>query len=197
MRRQVKAFLADIDPLLKQRVQAGTEPEEMDATAAAKLFEEVKVMFRDLPTRVEGHLREHGMTRRRRHLHPMMFEEIFHMARAESGENLGVAWLFVASSLRDEIPWLSEAALQLHRAYQAGDMKQVESAQSDIRALLRMTRHSRSFRRGFEDDEEAVMFIRHLPEMLEHFALLPPTQEKKPRRAKEQTPPEPPSDSKA
>jgi len=38
VRRQVKAFLADIDPLLKQRAQAGTEPEEMDATAAAKLL---------------------------------------------------------------------------------------------------------------------------------------------------------------
>jgi len=47
--RQVKTFLADIDPLLKQRAQAGTEPEEMDATAAAKLFEEVKVMFATCP----------------------------------------------------------------------------------------------------------------------------------------------------
>ncbi|MGB7722248.1 MAG: toll/interleukin-1 receptor domain-containing protein, partial [Bryobacteraceae bacterium] len=170
VRRQVKGFLADIDPLLKQRAQAGTEPEEMDATAAAKLFEEVKVMFRDLPTRVEGHLREHGMTRRRRHLHPMMFEEIFHVARAESGENLGAAWLFIASFLRDEIPWLSEAALQLHRAYQVGDMQQVESAQTNIRTLLRMMRHSRMSMREFEGDEESYMFLRHLPEMLEHFA---------------------------
>jgi hypothetical protein len=55
-------------------------------------------MFRDLPTRVEGHLREHGMTRRRRRFHPMMFEEIFHVARAESGENLGAAWLFILHS---------------------------------------------------------------------------------------------------
>ena len=102
MHRQVKTFLADIDPLLKQRAQAGTEPEEMDATAAAKLFEEVKVMFRDLPTRVEGHLREHGMTRRRRRLHPMMLEEIFHVARAESGENLGAARLLGKAGLIKE-----------------------------------------------------------------------------------------------
>jgi hypothetical protein len=196
VRRQVKAFLADIDPLLKQRAQAGTEPEEMDATAAAKLFEEVKVMFRDLPARVEGHLREHGMTRRRRHLHPMMFEEIFHVARVESGENLGAAWLFIASFLRDDIPWLSEAALQLHRAYQGGDMQQVESAQTNIRALLRMMRHSRMSMRGFDDDEEAYMFLRHVPEMLEQSGLLPPTQEKKSRRVKEQTPSEPLSESK-
>jgi hypothetical protein len=124
VRRQVKTFLADIDPLLKKRAQDDTEPEEMDATAAAKLFEEVKVMFRDLPGRVEGHLREHGMTRYRRRFHPMMFEEVFHLARAESGENLGAAWLFISSFFRDEAPWLSETGLQLHRAYQAGDMRQ-------------------------------------------------------------------------
>ena len=197
VRRQVKAFLSDIEPLLKQRAQASTEPEEMDATAAAKLFEEVKVMFRDLPTRVEGHLREHGMTRHRKRFHPMMFEELFHVARAESGENLGAAWLFISSFLRDEIPWLSEAALQLHRAYQSRDTQQVASAQSNIRDILRITRHSRMFMRGFEDDEEGYMFMRHLPEMLEHFELLPPTQEKKSKRAKEQLPSEPSSESKA
>jgi hypothetical protein len=41
------------------------------------------------------------------------------------------------------------------------------------------------FMRG-EEDEEAYMFMRHLPEMLEHLALLPSTQEKKSKRAKEQ-----------
>lgn len=197
VRRQVKAFLADIDPLLKQRAQAGTEPEEMDATAAAKLFEEVKVMFRDLPTRVEGHLREHGMTRRRGRFHPMILEEIIHVARAEGGENLGAVWLFIASFLRDEIPWLSESAFQLHRAYQAGDMKQVEAAAANIRDLLRMTRHTRVHMRGPEDDEETYMLVRHLPEMLEHLALLPPAKEKQAKRAKDQAAPEPSSESKA
>ena len=48
-----------------------------------------------------------------------------------------------------------------------------------------MMRHSRMFMRG-EEDEEAYMFMRHLPEMLEHLALLPSTQEKKSKRAKEQ-----------
>ncbi len=196
VRRQVKTFLADIDPLLKDRAGAGTQPEEMDATAAAKLFEEVKVMFRDLPSRVEGHLREHGMTRHRRRFHPMMFEEVFHMARSEGGENPGAAWLFLASFLRDEIPWLSEVALQLHRAYQAGDAQQIESAMRNMRDLARMTRHSRMLLRGPEEDEEAYMFLRHLPEMLEHLAPLPPTKETKAKRVKEEPQSESPTDSK-
>jgi hypothetical protein len=119
------------------------------------------------------------------------------MARAESGDNLGAAWLLIASLLRDEVPWLSEAALQLHRAYRAGDVQQVEAAQKDIRDLLRMMRHPRMFMRELEDNDESYMFMRHLPEMLEHLALLPPAKEKQGKRAKEQTPPEPPSESKA
>jgi hypothetical protein len=197
VRRQVKAFLGDIDPLLKQRAQVDAKPEEMDATAAAKLFEEVKVMFRDLPARVESLLREHGMTRRRRQFHPMMLEELFHLARAESGENLGVAWLFIASSLRDEIPWLSEVSLQLHRAYRSGDTQQIEAAQGDIRDLLRLTRHSRLFMRETPGDGEAYMFLRHLPEMLEHLALLPPTKGRTAKRAKEEASSEPSPESKA
>lgn len=187
--RQVAAFLSEIDPMLKKRAaEAGAEPEEMDATAAAKLFEEVKVMFRDLPSRVEGHLRERGMTRRRHRFHPMMFEEVFHMARAEGAENLGAAWLFISSFFREEIPWLSEIGLQLARAYQTEDRKQVERAVRTLHDVLRMARHSRMLMRGPED-EESFMMVRRLPEMLEHFGLLPPPVEGKRKRAKEETTP--------
>jgi len=58
-----------------------------------------------------------------------------------------------------------------------------------------MTRHSRMLSRDGED-EEAHMFMRHLPEMLEHLALLPTTKEKKPKRIKDETSSEPPSESK-
>jgi hypothetical protein len=187
VRRQVAAFVSEIDPLLKKRAGGSAEPEEMDATAAAKLFEEVKVMFRDLPSRVEGHLREHGMARRRRRLHPMMFEEVFHFARVDGSENPGAAWLFISSFLRDEVPWLSEIGLQLYRAYQTGDAKQVEQAQRALHDVLRMARHSRMMMRGPED-EETFMLMRHLPEMLERSALLPPAKERKPKRSREEPP---------
>lgn len=188
VRRQVAAFLSDIDPMLKKRAETDAEPEEMDATAAAKLFEEVKVMFRDLPSRVEGHLREHGLGRRRRKMHPMMFEEVFHFAKSEGSENPAAAWLFISSFFKDEIPWLSEIGVQLYRAYQAGDATQVEQAQRALHDVLRMARHSRGMMRGSED-EETYMLMRHLPEMLEHFSLLPPAIERKTKRGR----PDPPT----
>ncbi|SRR5579871_239163 len=200
VRRQVSAFLAEIEPLLKERVQSEPE-EEMGATAAAKLFEEVKVMFRDLPDRVEHLVRKHGIGRRRRLLHPGMLEEIFHLSMMESEGNPGAAWLFIASSYRDDIPWLSEIALQFYRAYQAGDPSQIEACQRSIRDLARLARHSSRMLgiRGPED-EEMHMFARHLPEMLEHF--MPPSlpapvqKDRKPRRGKDEPDSEPPSESK-
>lgn len=196
VRRQVAAFLSDIEPMLKKRAQADEEPEEMDATAAAKLFEEVKVMFRDLPSRVEGHLREHGMGRRRRKMHPMMFEEVFHFAKNEGAENPAAAWLFISSFFKEEVPWLSEIGLQLYRAYQAGDAAQVEQARRALHDVLRMARHSRMTMRGPED-EDTYMLIRHLPEMLEHFALLPlPSPERKHKRGRPEPVAPEPSDAK-
>jgi hypothetical protein len=185
VRRQVTAFLNDIEPLLKKRAGGEGNPEEMDATAAAKLFEEVKVMFRDLPSRVEGHLRETGMTRRRRRFHPVMFDEIFHFATSEEGTSPGAAWLFISSFFRDDLPWLSEIGLQLYRAYQSGDNKQVEEAQNILNQMLRMSRHSRMMMRGPEDDE-TYMLLRHLPELLEHTRLLSPVRERKAKRVKEE-----------
>lgn len=184
VRRQVAAFLTDIDPLLKKRATGDSEPEEMDATAAAKLFEEVKVMFRDLPARVEGHLRERGMTRVHRKPHPSMLEEVFRIARAEGAENPAASWLFISSQFRDEIPWLHEVALQMYRAYLAGDAVLIEQAQRALRDVSRLARRTRMLFRGPED-EDAYMLVRHLPEMLEHYALLPPSKGRKRSRGKE------------
>jgi hypothetical protein len=136
------------------------------------------------------------MTRRRRHFHPMMFEEVFHVATGEGGENLSAAWLFISSFFRDEVPWLSEVALQLHRAHQLGDAQLIEGAQRNLRDITRMARHSRMFMRGPED-EEAHMLMRHLPDMLEHTGLLRPPKDRRSKKTKEDTAPEPSQESKA
>ncbi|HEY0558026.1 MAG TPA: TIR domain-containing protein, partial [Thermoanaerobaculia bacterium] len=112
VRKQVGAFLGEISPLLNQR--QGTEEEtkeDMDATAVAKLFEEVKIMFRDLPSKVQSELRGHGVLRRRRKFHPMMFEEIFHVSHME-GASPSLPWLMLASILREDVPWVADAAVE-------------------------------------------------------------------------------------
>jgi hypothetical protein len=53
-----------------------------------------------------------------------------------------------------------------------------------------MARHTRGMMRGRED-EETYMFVRHLPEMLTHFELLPRIRERKAKHVKSDVPAEP------
>lgn len=196
VRRQVAAFLSTIEPLLKHRTKENGEPEEMDATAAAKLFEEVKVMFRDLPGRVESQLREHGVGKRRRRLHPGMIEELLFRTLSHSRDPSS-AWLFIASLTRDEAPWLAELALQLSRAFETHDVHAVDKVRRTISEFADLARHARMFVRGPED-EESYMLMRHLPEVLEHFVRFPASsKEQKAKRSKEENESKGPDEEKA
>jgi len=105
IRTQVKAFREEVKPILKKLgskdKQAEDSPENI--TSVAKLFEEVKVMFQDLPTRIENRV-DSNRKRKYGRFHPKMIHEFFFMAK-EFGEPSLV--LLVASSyFREEIPWL-------------------------------------------------------------------------------------------
>jgi hypothetical protein len=79
VRRQVMAFRENVDKCMKGRPKpASPTPEPpVDQNAVAKLFEEVKVMFSDLPVRVADRMKETVATRRPRRslrIHPGMIE---------------------------------------------------------------------------------------------------------------------------
>lgn len=114
----------------------------MDATAVAKLLEEVKVMFRDLPSRVESELGGRGTLRRGRRFHPMMLDEIVHLTLIEEAD-VSVPWLLIGSLLRDEIPRFSDAALEVYRALVAGDSARIEEARRNLFAVLRIMERSK------------------------------------------------------
>jgi hypothetical protein len=169
VRKQVGTFLEEIAPLLTQR--AGTQQEaneDMDATAVAKLFEEVKVMFRDLPSRVQSELRDSTPLRRRRRFHPMMIEDIFRMSRLE-GQNPSLPWFLLASFLKEEMPCVSDAAIEIHRAVERGDPGGIQKAYLNLQSVLRLMSRSKFFHRFGGDDEDSFMMYRHLPEILEQF----------------------------
>jgi len=184
VQKQVGAFLEEIAPLIKQRTGIREETqEEMDASAVAKLFEEVKVMFRDLPSRVQSELREHGVLRKRRRFHPMMIQEIFHMAQLEDADP-ALPWLLLASMFRDEFPWIAEAALEVHRALQRGSPEQIASAQHNMQGVLRLMRHPEFLHRGGREDEESFFMLRNLPELLDRFITAPLLEPKRRRPGK-------------
>jgi len=174
---QVKAFRERVAALQKKRGAPGAaaQPKQIDEAAVAKLFEEIKMVFRDLPDRVEARVRENIGRRRslqNRMFHPMMIEEtIMHPAFRESPEGEAAAWLMIGTTMGSEIPWLQELAMEMYRAISSHDPEKIASARDASRRILRLIGESRPFRHmvGEEEDPEFRMMIQHLPELIEHF----------------------------
>jgi len=173
VRRQVQAFQATIKAVAEKRAKTPHAAPKMDENAVAKMFEEVKILVRDLPDRVSTVTRESSPDKRRRpRFHPMMLDEILHMsARRGRGRHSAVGLLIVFSFFRDSQPWLYELGLQLYAAVTAGDVERIEQIRRDISGAFELIRHSpleREMMRSGED-EEAFFFFRHFAERLDEF----------------------------
>jgi hypothetical protein len=87
--------------------------EMIEDTSVAKLFEEVKIMFKDLPQRLENRSESEGLRRKKRKIHPMMFEQVMNMGMISEDPNL--AFLMLISLYRDDFPWFYEIGVETYR----------------------------------------------------------------------------------
>jgi hypothetical protein len=176
----VQAFRQTVATLLKDRKKEPTQPAtKVDETSVAKFFEEIKVLVRDVPDRVASELGNDPRMkriRRRRRLHPLMFEEMLHhpMFR-ESRDRAGLAILMMFSTLRDDYPWLYELGVQLYRAIQEGNLKGIDRARRTIIETIELTRRGPFGPEmiGGPEDDESMMMLHHLAHDLERFIPLP------------------------
>lgn len=115
VKTQVDIFKAQVEELLaEQATDLDEDAIEQDEASTAKLFEEIKVMFQDLPSRIDVAAERVREPRRMRKIHPGMIHEMIHMlSRGEPSS--GTAALIVASFFRDELPWLYEMGVEVYR----------------------------------------------------------------------------------
>jgi hypothetical protein len=168
VRLQVKAFREGIKKLVP--VKPTSRPvasSEIDSNAVAKLFEEIKVMFRDLPGTLQGQINENlgPRMRRRRRMHPEMLMDL--TRQSEIGDP-SLVWLLVISNFRDDAPWLYEVGLDVYHALQRGDGHGV------ARAIDRLERVLSAFRHGpmsqMIDSPEMDMAVHELGRMAQYIA---------------------------
>ena len=172
VRRQVQAFRSNLDGLTKGSAKvASGGTDRVDETAVAKLFEEVKVLFRDLPDQVDAKLQATMPPpgpRRRRRLHPAMFEEVFfHLRHPESAGDEGLPWLMWASMFREELPWLYELTVELYRAIRSEDARRIGCIRRDLRAAIEMARRGPFMEAFLGRDDETYIMVRHCVDMLD------------------------------
>jgi hypothetical protein len=161
---QVKTFKAASDKIVEEISHQGEGENTAEDDPQAKFLEEMKVLIRELPSRVSERLDGEPSRRRRfRRFHPMMFEEMMHIG-GEEGDPIGI--LLAASVVRDELPWFYEIAQEAYHAIRSGD---VETAEQEIRRIHHMAKmlvHG-----PFMEElgtKEMHMVMMELPRMLEH-----------------------------
>ena len=98
------------------QIQTEVTDKETSENTVAKLFEEVKVMFENLPSKIENRI-DPDHRRKRRKLHPFMFEEIMHMGIEMRDTYL--AFLMLISVYKDDLPWFYEVGLETYRGLKA------------------------------------------------------------------------------
>jgi hypothetical protein len=177
VRTQVKGFKESETAILKKLggPVGGKTGAEVAEDPIAKLAEEMK----SLPSRVAERLADLDESpfrrRRNRRFHPMMLEDLFHMA-GEPGDPVGI--LMAASMVRDEVPWMYELAMEAYRASKSGDSNLVR------KEINRISRISEMMMRGpideFGMDKEAYILSREFPRMLRNMLAHVPTKAEKP-----------------
>lgn len=173
VKSQVQTFESKAKDILTSLAIPGKEAEEEtpSAGATAKLLEELKVMFRDLPSRVEDQLGDNmrvSRHRKRRRFHPEMFEEMMHMYGPSP---IGI--LIFASLVRDDAPWLYEAAMEAFRALTSGTQKAVEQIIRSVKMLKELPMRGPMFEElGMIDSRELQILMMEGPHMLERMVMM-------------------------
>jgi hypothetical protein len=167
---QVRTFKQRVSEILKTLAQAkpvaapATPP--VDETSVAKLFEEVKLMFKDLPSRVDSKLSE--AVDASRHQSPRRVNRVLldeYLQRAVVIGDGSLAILIAISAVRDEAPWLYELGLDLCKQIDGGQPSEMNRATIRFRSALGLARSS-----PLVDSEETYMAVRAATMALERFS---------------------------
>ena len=128
-----------LEILAKNKEHTEESEEVTNENINTKLFEEIKIMFENLPSKIENRI-DPDYKRRRRRFHPMMFEEIMHMGMEMKDPNL--AFLILVSMYKDDFPWIYEVGLETYKGLNSSrNMVVKRGLMSNFEKALEMFSH--------------------------------------------------------
>lgn len=137
--------------------------------SSAKLFEEIKIMFQDLPSRIERANQPRRLQSRRR-FHPGMIEEMMQFTK---DPKLGLK--MALSLYRDKMPWVyDEGVLLINKLEHNKSPSNIKRIMDEFEELLAFsTRHPFFEEVMMEDKEDFILYkelsrliLRHLPNLV-------------------------------
>lgn len=114
VRNLVQTFLVRVSELVGKKIAVKTEKEKKDDNddnSVVKLFEEVKIMFQDLPQKLD---RRYDRGERNYRRHPKYLLSLLHST--ENQLDSMNTFLIVIGYLRNDAPWIYEVGLEAYRA---------------------------------------------------------------------------------
>lgn len=169
IQQQVEFFKKRSEEIIDKRKKPKEEKEEIkpvDSNESAKLFEEVKLMFKELPSRIEN-ASQRSNTKSNRRIHPGMLEELIHYSfdrRIDPKATLQI----MLSPLKNDFPWVYDNGLALIDKLEKVKHIFATKAFKEFIELIEFTFENPIYREMYRDEYEHRYF-RDIPYLMERF----------------------------
>lgn len=169
IKQQVEIFKSKSQEIIKARQEKSqiVEVEKpIDNNESAKLFEEVKLMFKELPSRIEN-ASQRTSSKSNRKLHPGMIEELIHYAFSRNIEPK-VTLQIILAPFKNDFPWIYESGLAL--VEKVGKVKHIQLTKSfkEFMELMDFTFDNPIYRENYRDEYD-FRYFRETPYLIERF----------------------------
>lgn len=136
VRSQVSVFRVKVAAAFaKENGNAKPEKEDQASDAVAKMFEEIKLMYQELPGRISRRTDPERLENRRRRalLRPQLMMEMSEYSERDFSSPVSI--LFILSSFKEDFPWLYDFGVEVFRKINS----KLEDPQPDIFQLLKLS----------------------------------------------------------
>lgn len=161
-KQAIAPILENLDaPISKEGGEKSASDVRNIENSSAKLFEEIKIMFQDLPSRIERASPMEGRKRRRR-IHPGMIEEMIHLTK---DGKLGIR---IALSLyKEKLPWVyDEGVLLLNKIEGSKTPATIKRSLLAFEELLMFSTRNPMAEELLMDDKEDYYLLMELPRII-------------------------------
>ncbi len=129
--------------------------------SSAKLFEEIKIMFQDLPSRIERTSSLEGRKRKRR-LHPAMIDEIIHITK-----NPKIGIRMALSLYRERMPWIYDEGIILLNKLETSKVSSTNSRIfKEFEELLMVSTRNPLIEEFISEDKDDFVLFMELPRVI-------------------------------
>lgn len=169
IKQQVESFKNRTNEIIKKRQEKNVKVEEkkpVDPNESAKLFEEVKLMFKELPVRIENASIK-GSPKPPKKVHPLVIEELIHFTNSRKfSSKIGLQ--IILSPFKQDFPWIYETGIDLLERLIKN--KKVDFNQ-DLKEYIRLIEFTfeHPIMREFYRDEYESRYFRELPFLINKY----------------------------